>query len=204
MDEDLEGSLVKRLLESKEELEGQVTNDGPTSSSIPSESSIGRQDVEILRQSIQSLTTTANPLGRLLDSLYEDVDAMFTEIRMWEEEYENNCLQLKQQQNVTDSEAEESRSRLHELQSEISEKRDKIEVTKSLIDRQEAKLKTLTGMVVKKSPSSSSSTKQSSPNSIEKSTVSKSIVSKGTVSKGTTSKALPTTSKRKPVGRTLR
>lgn len=36
-----------------------------------------------LKSLIQTLTKTANPLGKLLNYLHEDIDAMHAELEMW-------------------------------------------------------------------------------------------------------------------------
>ena len=42
-----------------------------------------QREVNKLRESIQTLTRSANPLGKLMDFLQEDVDAMQRELENW-------------------------------------------------------------------------------------------------------------------------
>ncbi len=41
------------------------------------------KEIEKIRESIQSLTSAANPLGKLFDFLQEDVDEMLRELQHW-------------------------------------------------------------------------------------------------------------------------
>lgn len=41
------------------------------------------KELDQLRSSIQLLTRTANPYGKLINYLHEDVDAMQSELEMW-------------------------------------------------------------------------------------------------------------------------
>ena len=44
-----------------------------------------QREVDKLRESIQTLTRSANPLGKLMDFLQEDVDAMQRELDTWKQ-----------------------------------------------------------------------------------------------------------------------
>ncbi len=54
------------------------------------------REVERLRSSIQTLTRSANPLGKLMDFLQEDVDSMQRELDTWRTENKQLQLQLRQ------------------------------------------------------------------------------------------------------------
>lgn len=51
-----------------------------------------------LRNFVQSLSKTAVPLGRMLDFLQEDIDAMKMELKMWKEEHAQNLVALHKEQ----------------------------------------------------------------------------------------------------------
>ncbi len=53
------------------------------------------REVERLRSSIQTLTRSANPLGKLMDFLQEDVDSMQRELDTWRTENKQLQLQLR-------------------------------------------------------------------------------------------------------------
>ncbi|CAG2163090.1 unnamed protein product [Oppiella nova] len=93
------GSLVKQLVETKKELEGNqssevLNNDKKT----PKQTN---RDIEKLRQTIQALSQTASPLGKVLDYLQEDIDSMLSELKLWQEEYKSNVQSLHKSRNST-------------------------------------------------------------------------------------------------------
>ena len=52
-----------------------------------------------MRETIQSLCQSTNPLGKAMDYLQEDADAMNTELALWKKEsatYERQAVQQKQ------------------------------------------------------------------------------------------------------------
>lgn len=54
--------------------------------------------MDSLRDSIQKLTRSINPLGKLMDFLQEDVDSMQMELSMWKNSYANTKLELKREE----------------------------------------------------------------------------------------------------------
>ena len=58
------------------------------------EQEIVTREVDRLRSAIQSLTRAANPLGKLIDFLQEDVDSMHTELEMWHTTNSQLAIQL--------------------------------------------------------------------------------------------------------------
>jgi len=62
------------------------------------ERDVAQRDVDKLRTSIQSLTRSVNPLGKILDFLQEDVDAMQKELSVWRNESHNNTVALQREQ----------------------------------------------------------------------------------------------------------
>lgn len=57
-----------------------------------------QREVEKLRGSIQTLTRSANPLGKIMDYLQEDVDSMQKELEMWKKENRDHELAIKREQ----------------------------------------------------------------------------------------------------------
>jgi TRAF3-interacting protein 1 len=164
---DLKGSLLKQLQETKEHLEGSAITisamERPSSSSNSTDF-FKTHEVEKLRQSLQSLSRFANPLGRIVDALQEDTDSMLTELKMWEEEYRDNKIKLEQEKSSNDLSLEELKKRLRDLESEVEEENDKLGMFKASIERQEDKLRRVIALVVQKEVqkntySSTSSTK---------------------------------------------
>lgn len=56
------------------------------------------KEIEKLRGTIQMLTRSANPIGKLMDYLQEDIDSMQKEWKTWHGEYSVNTLALKQEE----------------------------------------------------------------------------------------------------------
>lgn len=54
-----------------------------------------------LRDVIQSLTKSINPLGKLMDFIPEDIDAMQLEFTMWRDTYTQAANQLKREKRYT-------------------------------------------------------------------------------------------------------
>lgn len=54
--------------------------------------------MDILRDSIQKLTRSVNPLGKLMDFLQEDIDSMQIEMNMWRNVYTIATADFKREQ----------------------------------------------------------------------------------------------------------
>ncbi len=57
-----------------------------------------QREVEKLRGSIQTLTRSALPLGKIMDYLQEDVDSMQKELEMWKKENQEHALAIKREE----------------------------------------------------------------------------------------------------------
>lgn len=53
--------------------------------------------MDSLRESIQKLTRSVNPLGKLLDFLQEDIDSMQRELSVWKETNRQTNLELNKE-----------------------------------------------------------------------------------------------------------
>ena len=84
-----------------------------------------QREVDKLRSSIQTLTRSANPLGKLMDFLQEDVDSMQRELESWKEENQRLNLALKQEEVLTEKSVEPLKLHLIELDSAVQEQLDK-------------------------------------------------------------------------------
>lgn len=139
------GSLVKQLVDTKKELEGNQSSDLTKDDKKPIRQT--NRDIEKLRQTIQSLSQTANPLGKVLDYLQEDIDSMLSELKTWREEYKRNVQSLEKSQNSTLAELEPFREELNVLDQNIREQIEKISQTKANIIRNEEKLQKVVQMI---------------------------------------------------------
>jgi len=139
------GSLVKQLIDTKRELEGNQSIDVPTSDKNLIR--LANRDIEKLRQSIQSLSQCANPLGKVLDYLQEDIDAMLSELKSWQEEYKRNMQILEKSRMTIDDDLEPYRDELNLLDSNINEQLDKISATKANLIRNDERLQKMVTII---------------------------------------------------------
>ncbi|KAK7482073.1 hypothetical protein BaRGS_00026657, partial [Batillaria attramentaria] len=142
------GALVKKMLESKKEAEQQQAQ--PTKKTEierPAMSDTQRRkqremvakEIERLQTSIQSLTRSANPLGKIMDYVQEDLDSMQKELDRWRTENKEHALALRRERNVTDRAIEPLKAQLAELDRAIADQLDLIAATKSNILRNDQK-----------------------------------------------------------------
>ena len=68
-----------------------------TDASRRKERDVAQRDVDRLRSSIQALTRNVNPLGKILDFLQEDVEAMQKELVVWRHESQDNVQALQRE-----------------------------------------------------------------------------------------------------------
>nr|KAJ3422908.1 TRAF3-interacting protein 1 [Polyrhizophydium stewartii] len=99
------GGLVQKILQTKKDLEARAPGEGGADSDEARRSTgatgapSGREtrssalkEIEALRESIQLLCQSTNPLGKTMDYMQEDVDSMNKELDMWRKE----CHAFKQ------------------------------------------------------------------------------------------------------------
>ena len=104
-----------------------------------------QREVDKLRGSIQTLTRSANPLGKLMDFLQvhassdnglnnpcemvrfwqEDVDSMQRELDTWKEENQRLSMALKQEEALTQKSIEPLKLHLQDLDAAIQEQLDR-------------------------------------------------------------------------------
>ena len=138
LDDDPEkGSLVKKLIKSKMDLEG-----GAEQQAQPSSASLVRssRDIERLKEHIQTLSKLANPLSKLMDNLQEDIDLMLLEERNWLEEQQRNEQQLLVLREQMDEELKNVNSQIATLDDQLDQERDAILVTNVNLLINQAKL----------------------------------------------------------------
>lgn len=62
------------------------------------EKDIVSKEIEKLRASIQTLCKSALPLGKIMDYIQEDVDAMQNELQLWHSENKQHAEALQEEQ----------------------------------------------------------------------------------------------------------
>lgn len=136
-DDPEKGSLVKKLIKSKMDLEGTEENQTKLSSATLVRSN---RDIERLKEHIQTLTKLANPLSKLLDNLQEDVDLMLLEERNWLDEQNRNEQQLLNLREQMDEELKDLNAQISNLDDQIKQEKDAILVTNVNLLSNQAKL----------------------------------------------------------------
>ncbi|XP_038079462.1 TRAF3-interacting protein 1-like isoform X3 [Patiria miniata] len=140
------GGLVKKILETKKELEGNKAGDKKDDKPIVIDAARRKErervqrEVEKLTSAIQTLTRSANPLGKIMDYLQEDVDSMQKELEMWKKENQEHKLAIKREQGITDTELEPLKTQLTELDQGIQDQLDTIATIKSNLLRGDEKI----------------------------------------------------------------
>lgn len=142
------GGLVKKILETKKDYEKLQLSPKPGEkeklpvfeSAWKKEKDIVSKEIEKLRVSIQTLCKSALPLGKTMDYLQEDVDAMQHELQLWHSENKQHAEALQEEQSITDSAVEPLRAQLAELEQLIKDQQDKICAVKANILRNEEKI----------------------------------------------------------------
>ncbi|XP_069472113.1 TRAF3-interacting protein 1 isoform X1 [Ambystoma mexicanum] len=140
------GGLVKRILETKKDYEAQQplsksTEKLPISETgRKKEKDLVSKEIEKLRTSIQTLCRSALPLGKIMDYIQEDMDAMQNELQMWRSENKLHGESLLREQSITDSAVEPLRIELTDLEQLIKEQQDKICAVKANILKNEEKI----------------------------------------------------------------
>ncbi|XP_021367230.1 TRAF3-interacting protein 1-like isoform X2 [Mizuhopecten yessoensis] len=159
-DEDDHGGLVKKILETKKELEGgsqQQQQTRKTEVERPTMSDGQRRkqremvqkEIDRLRGSIQTLTRSANPLGKIMDYVQEDLDSMQKELERWKTENKEHILALKREKAITDKAIEPMKAQLGEVDQAIADQMDLIAAVKSNIIRNDQKIEKLLRSIAK-------------------------------------------------------
>ncbi|NWJ02173.1 MIPT3 protein, partial [Crypturellus undulatus] len=140
--------LVKRILETKKDYEASQKSLKSSEKEKPFVSEAARKkerdlvakEIERLQVSIQTLCRSSLPLGKIMDYIQEDMDAMKNELQMWRHENRQLGEALQKEQSITDSAVEPLKAELTELEQLIKDQQDKICAVKSNILKNEDKI----------------------------------------------------------------
>lgn len=150
------GGLVRKILETKKELEGGEKEARPkqerqapiiSDAARRKERELAQKEIEKLRTSIQTLTRSANPLGKIMDYIQEDMDSMQKELDIWRRENKEHEIALRREESITESEIAPLKSQLEELDTEITEMVDRISTVKCNILRNDEKIQKMLSSV---------------------------------------------------------
>ncbi|XP_070771009.1 TRAF3-interacting protein 1 [Enoplosus armatus] len=151
--EDKHGGLVKKILETKKDYELSPSSPKSKELNVVSEAArkkerdIVTREIERLRSSIQTVCRSTLPLGKIMDYIQEDMDAMQAELHTWRRENKEHVQALLQEQRATDRAVEPLKVELAELEQLIKDQQDKICAVRSNILKNEEKIqKMVTGI----------------------------------------------------------
>ncbi|XP_009884120.1 PREDICTED: TRAF3-interacting protein 1 [Charadrius vociferus] len=149
VEDEKHGGLVKRILETKKDYEASQKSSKMTDTEKPfvseaakkKERDLVAKEIEKFQVSIQTLCRSALTLGRIMDYIQEDMDAMKNELQMWRHENRQHAEALQKEQSVTDSAVEPLKADLAELEQLIKDQQDKICAVKANILKNEEKIR---------------------------------------------------------------
>ncbi|KAH6583925.1 hypothetical protein BASA60_001185 [Batrachochytrium salamandrivorans] len=135
-DYELLGGLVNKILQTKKDLEGEPGNSdsertSTTISKDPKGSAV--KDIEELRESIQLLCKSTNPLSKTMDYMQEDVDSMNKELEIWRKESQSFKVMRDAEEQLTLESLVPLETQLKSISSSIDEQYEKIATTKEAI-----------------------------------------------------------------------
>ncbi|KAG2765020.1 hypothetical protein PC116_g31923, partial [Phytophthora cactorum] len=116
------------------------------SSSAAAASSLA--EMNALRTDIQRLCQAANPVGKSVEFVHEDLDAMSKELEFWRKEYARKRDALADEQKRTEEALQPLQVQLREVEEQVKEQLHKINTLKAVIAKNEEKTQQLLRMVV--------------------------------------------------------
>ncbi|XP_014597926.1 PREDICTED: TRAF3-interacting protein 1 [Polistes canadensis] len=144
------GHLVAQILETQRELVNTENVDVlPKKVDIAWEAGTKRdheaaiKEIDKLRGTIQMLTRTTNPLGKLLDYLQEDIEMMQKELHDWRNQYNQLNKQLEKEQIRTQEIIDPMDLTLKEIDNNIQDQLNKIYQAKARIIKNNQKIQRL-------------------------------------------------------------
>jgi len=105
-------------------------------------------DVLKLRDSIQQLCQAANPLGKSIDLVHQDIANMGKELDHWRQESRNAVESYHQERKVTEEVLMPLHRRLAELDESIAEAKSKVQNSRSRILKNDVQIQSLLESVV--------------------------------------------------------
>ncbi|XP_037068351.1 TRAF3-interacting protein 1-like isoform X1 [Pollicipes pollicipes] len=148
------GLLVSQILETKksmeEELKGKTQidpvrleyeeRDSGADKGKSRDKDAVRKEVARLREAIQRVTKSANPLGKMMDFLQEDVDSMQRELDKWRNENKTMTQQIRSEMDTTNSSIEPLKAAMAEYEQSIQDQLDKISAVRASVLYNEEKI----------------------------------------------------------------
>eukprot|EP00761_Pharyngomonas_kirbyi_P004400 gb/GECH01004404.1/.p1 GENE.gb/GECH01004404.1/~~gb/GECH01004404.1/.p1 ORF type:complete len:611 (+),score=181.98 gb/GECH01004404.1/:1-1833(+) len=103
-------------------------------------------DVDQLRNALQTVSQKSTPLGKLLDFLQEDMEAMNRELEMWREKTEEHERELNNREQEAKKDVYQHDAQIQEIESQIENYKDKIAGIKSAVSQNDERIENLLNM----------------------------------------------------------
>ena len=155
------GGLVKKILETKKELEHsasrgmkqhtEIERSNVTTAQQKKERELVMKEIEQLRNSVQKLCQSVAPLAKIIDYIQEDMDAMQNELNFWKTENKQHAIRLQEEESVTQQSIEPLNRELQEIEQNISSYRNLMATTKANILRNDEKIRKMVVAVATRS-----------------------------------------------------
>ncbi|XP_063387379.1 TRAF3-interacting protein 1-like [Cydia fagiglandana] len=138
------GHLVQQILDSQKEfsqVSGKTEIEWQFGAQKAREAS--NQEIEQVKFNIQAVSRAANPLGKLLDHIQEDVEVMRQELQQWTRTYDETSKELSKQKAANDDFLLPLHTKIKNLDADIKEKQDKINDLKIVIHKNSSRIEKL-------------------------------------------------------------
>lgn len=151
-DDDDHGGLVRKILETKKELEEtaaaghgikkhtDIQRSNVISAQQRKERELVVKEIEQLRMSVQKLCQSTTPLAKIIDYIQEDMDSMQNELQAWKKENKLHAVRIKEEDSITAECIEPLKTELEGLDESIAQYRNQMSATKANIIRNEEKI----------------------------------------------------------------
>ncbi|CAF0747519.1 unnamed protein product [Adineta ricciae] len=145
-DADQHGGLVNEMMKSKKTLENgseipgqraEVKTIAQNDAQRRREREKIQKDVDKLRETIQSLTKSVVPLGKILEFLQEDYEMMAKEMQHYTDEYKRTVVELRKEKFTTDQNLEPLRAALLDFDDQIADMKNRIIFMKKKVSTNE-------------------------------------------------------------------
>jgi TRAF3-interacting protein 1 len=146
------GMLVKKMLRVESEQIGDAEGEGAGGTGDPEKDRDRKRMVDEmarLRESIQALCKSTNPLARSMDYLQEDLDNMAKELDFWMKDRDEQTLRLEEEERATEVEVDKLYSELQGVEESIKEEELRIKDLKAAALENDKTVKNMLASIVR-------------------------------------------------------
>eukprot|EP00758_Cryptobia_borreli_P003441 Tbor_TRINITY_DN3745_c0_g1::TRINITY_DN3745_c0_g1_i1::g.2349::m.2349/K19680/TRAF3IP1, IFT54; TRAF3-interacting protein 1 len=111
-------------------------------------SSVGDNELSHLKQQLQMLTKATNPLGKFLEAIHDDIDAMSRELEMWRMEARNQSAAANDAHRQTQESLHEVHGKIQVVEESLSNQLVRTNMLRSTILENDRVIDTMINMVV--------------------------------------------------------